>query len=158
MLTIRRVTSEDSDFIQLVKMLDQDLNVRYDKQQEAYDVYNKIESIATVVVAYLNEKSVGCGCFKKYDETTIEIKRMFVKPEMRGRGIAKKILDDLELWGMQLGFMRAILETGKNQPEAIGLYKRHGYSTIPNYDQYADMPNSVCMEKHLRISNFSAGE
>ena len=150
MISIRRVTSENPDFIKLVQSLDGDLNSRYNKGQAEYDQYNKIEFIETVVTAYMNTDAVGCGCFKKYDNETVEIKRMFVKQEMRGKGIAKKILSELELWGIQLGFKFAILETGIGQPEAIGLYEKVGYKRIPNYDQYAGMPNSVCMKKELR--------
>jgi putative acetyltransferase len=149
MVLLRRTNSENSDFKKLVWSLDQDLNSRYQKDQEEYDKFNKIDLLDTVVIAYLNDQAVGCGCFKKYNEFTIEIKRMFVNPDMRGKGIAKKILSELELWGIQLGFTNAILETGIGQPEAIGLYEKLGYKRIPNYDQYAGMPGSVCMKKEI---------
>jgi putative acetyltransferase len=158
MLSIKRVTNEDSDFNKLVDLLDQDLNNRNYEDQAVYDPYNKIVSLNTVVVAYLKDEAVGCGCFKKYNPSTVEMKRVYVKPSVRGKGIAKQIMADLELWAMQLGYKKAILETGINQPEAIGLYERLGYKRIPNFDQYANMPSSVCMEKLLSISNFSAGE
>lgn len=151
MITFKRVTSDHQDFIKLICMLDQDLYSRYNKGQDAYDQYNKIEFINTVIVAYLENVPVACGCFKKYDDNTIEIKRMFVKPEMRGKGIAKRILQELESWGIQMGFSKSILETGIGQPEAINLYEKSGYKKIPNYDQYANMPDSVCMGKNIHL-------
>ncbi len=157
MLTFKRVTSDHQDFVELIRLLDQDLYSRYKKGQAEYDKYNKIEFIDTVIVAYHENQAMACGCFKKYNDTTIEIKRMFVKPEMRGRGIAKRILLELESWGIQQGFSKSILETGTGQPEAINLYEKLGYKRIPNYDQYAGMPESVCMEKniHLRPANIA---
>lgn len=76
---------------------------------------------------------------------------MYVQPEHRGAGIAKRILAELEAWAFELGFFKAILETGKGQPEALGLYEKCGYNRIENYDQYAGMKNSVCFNKELKI-------
>jgi len=132
-----------------VSLLDQDLNRRYGVKQSEYDTYNIIEYIDTIVIANYESNPAGCGCFKKYDDETIEIKRMFVKPEFRGKGISKLVLHELETWGKHLGYTKAILETGKNQPEAIGLYERFGYNRINNYDQYVGMENSICMMKTL---------
>jgi len=78
-----------------------------------------------------------------------EIKRMFVRPERRGRGIARSILSELETWAGELGFLECILETGLKQPEAIELYRKSGYETIPNYGQYEGVENSVCMRKSI---------
>ena len=72
---------------------------------------------------------------------------MFVPFEHRGRGIAKEIIKELESWAVELSFKRCILETGLKQPEAIALYTKSGYNSIPNYGQYQGMYNSVCFEK-----------
>jgi putative acetyltransferase len=80
----------------------------------------------------------------------MEIKRMFVPPEGRKKGIATKILSKLENWARELSYARCILEAGKGQPEAIGFYKKNGYKVIPNYGQYAEVENSVCFEKKLK--------
>ena len=149
MISLKRDNSKNIDFIKLIVDLDLELNDRYGQDQEIYDQYNIIDYIDTVVVAYDNETAAGCGCFKKYDDQTIEIKRMFVKKEFRGRGISKLVLRELETWGTQLGYSSAILETGDYQHEAIGLYEKSGYSRIPNFAQYADMPHSICMKKIL---------
>jgi putative acetyltransferase len=70
-----------------------------------------------------------------------------VKPEHRKKGMAAAVLKELELWAAQENFTHCILETGKRQPEAIALYKKQGYALIPNYGQYANVENSVCMKK-----------
>ena len=145
-----RTQSTDENFGFLVRQLDLDLNKRYNKSQAEYDKYNKIDFIETVVVAYDHDQPVGCGCFKLFDERTVEIKRMFVLEEHRGKGISKIILSELENWAIELGFTKSVLETGKGQPEAIGLYTRLGYIQIDNFGQYAAMPNSVCFMKRLR--------
>jgi len=75
---------------------------------------------------------------------------MFTLPECRGKGIATKLLNELEKWTIELGYEKCILETGKRQPEAIALYKKNGYKSIPNYGQYTGMDNSVCFEKEMK--------
>jgi putative acetyltransferase len=149
MLMIIRTDSENEDFGELVRLLDKDLAIRDGADHSFYAQFNKIDAIKNVVVAYQNEFPVGCGAFKKYDEETVEIKRMFVRPEYRGKGIAGTVLTELENWAITLGFKFAVLETGKKQPEAIRLYEKSGYELIPNYGQYAGIENSVCMKKSL---------
>ena len=151
MIQIHRLTSEHSDFKSLVTLLDADLNARNGIVQAQYDVYNKIDHINTVVVSYLDEIPVGCGCYKPFDHETIEIKRMFVKPENRGLGISKMILAELEKWVVESGYKKAILETGSKQHEAIQLYHKVGYKEIDNYGQYAGNSFSICMSKNLKV-------
>lgn len=74
---------------------------------------------------------------------------MYVTPEGRGKGVATKILAELESWAAELGYRYCILETGKRQPEAIALYKKMGYRIIKNYGPYAGVENSVCFEKRI---------
>ncbi|WP_306415946.1 GNAT family N-acetyltransferase [Fulvivirga ulvae] len=103
-----------------------------------------------MVVAYENDAPVGCGAIKPHGEDAMEVKRMFVSPAMRGKGIAAKVLDDLEQWAKELGYARCVLETGKKQPEAIGLYKKSGYQVTANYGQYIGVENSICFEKSIK--------
>jgi putative acetyltransferase len=148
-----RCTSENNDFRMLTSFLDKDLNSRYGVLQTHYDQFNKIEAIDTVVVAYLEDNPVGCGCFKKYDEVSVEIKRMFVKSEFRGKGIARMILTELEKWATEDGYARSVLETGIKQFEAINFYTNIGYTRIENFGQYAGNSNSICMSKTLQNWN-----
>jgi GNAT superfamily N-acetyltransferase len=149
MIKILRTDSLNQDFINLVKLLDKELQIRDGAEHTFYAQYNKIDKIKNVVVAFYNDVAVGCGAIKEYESSTMEVKRMFVKDEYRSKGIATKVLIDLESWTKELGFSKCILETGLKQPEAIHLYKKNGYSVITNYGQYAGVANSVCMEKVL---------
>lgn len=142
-----KTDSDNKDFIYLVKLLDEDLAKRDGDDHAYYAQFNKIEKIKSVIVAYENNKPVGCGALKKYNPDTVEIKRMYTLPEYRGRGIAGGILTELERWAKEMNYDKCILETGKRQPEAIKLYEKNGYKLIPNYDQYSEMENSVCYEK-----------
>ena len=101
----------------------------------------------------MDHNPAGCGCFKKYGPDTVEIKRIYVKPEYRGAGIAQQILAELERWAVEAGFSAAILETGNKQPEAIGLYQKNGYRRIANYGPYAGLADSICFGKKLILTN-----
>ena len=96
-MELNRTSSEDTDFIELVKLLDKDLQIRDGDEHAFYAQYNKIDSIKNVVVCYNENVALGCGAFKPYDDETVEIKRMFVQPKFRSKGIGKLILDELEL-------------------------------------------------------------
>ena len=148
-LKIVRTCSDNPDFKELVKLLDAELAERDGADHPFYAQYNKIDKIKFAVVAYENGKPVSCGAIKEYSNDTMEIKRMYTLPESRGRGIAVKVLSDLENWTKELSFKKCILETGKKQPEAIALYKKNGYKLIPNYGQYALVENSLCFKKEL---------
>lgn len=149
MIKLIRTDPANPDFQLLVNMLDDDLRIRDGEDHVFYAQFNKTVSIRHAVLAYDGEEAVGSGTLRFYNETTAEIKRMFVKPAFRGRGIAGSILAELETWAGQLDFTTCILETGYNQPEAIALYKKAGYLPIPNYGQYAGVYNSICMRKEL---------
>jgi putative acetyltransferase len=149
MLRLKRTDSTDQDFHLLVKLLDKELWVRYEAEQASYEKHNKIENNNTVVIAYEHDQPVACGCFKKIDDATAEVKRMFVIESQRGKGISKLIMRELEQWATTLSFKRMILETGFKQPEAIALYKKAGYTQIENYEPYVGMSGSLCMEKKL---------
>ena len=147
MIRLVRTDSSNNDFVELVKLLDKELQIRDGSEHSFYSQYNKIDKIKNVVVAFYNNTAVGCGAIKEYENGIMEVKRMFVKDEYRSKGIATDVLIELEKWAKELGYSKCILETGHAQPEAIHLYKKNNYSVIPNYGQYAGVVNSVCMEK-----------
>ena len=150
MIKVIRTDSDNQDFIELVKYLDADLAKRDGDDHLFYAQLNKIDKIKYVVVAYENGKPMGCGAMREYTSDAVEIKRMYTSPESRGKGIATKVLTELEIWATELSYEKCILETGKRQPEAIGLYKKKGYNRIPNYGKYAGVENSLCFEKELK--------
>jgi len=148
--TLQRTNSENKDFITLVKLLDVYLAECDGKDAPFYAQYNKLDSIKYVIVAYYDGAPAGCGAIKHYEDETMEVKRMYVKPEFRKRGIARAVLAELEKWTAELGYSSCILETGKKQLEAIALYQSSDYKVIPNYGQYANVVTSVCMKKAVR--------
>ena len=149
MIQLLRTDSAHEDFQQLIPLLDRYLSVTDGDDHAFYNQFNRLDDINHVVLAYENKMAVGCGAFKKSIGDVAEIKRMFTLENARGKGVATKILMELESWAKQLNFKTLRLETGINQPEAIGLYIKNGYTPIPNYDQYVGMPLSKCFEKLL---------
>ena len=150
MIRIIRTSSDNLDFVELVRLLDADLAKRDDDDHPFYAQYNMIDTIGHVLLAYEFGQPVGCGALKEFEPDTMEVKRMYVLPEHREKGIAAAILAELEKWAAELSYLKYILETGKKQPEAIALYKKSGYTLIPNYGQYAGVDNSVCFEKIMK--------
>ena len=144
-----RTTSDNKDFINLVKDLDAYLKVTDGDEHEFYNQFNAIESLNNVVVVYINNKAVGCGAFKEYNTDSVEIKRMYVNPNAREKGLGKQVLNDLEDWAKEVGYISCVLETGMRQIEAVKFYKKCGYKSISKYGQYKDMENSVCFKKEL---------
>jgi len=148
-LSIKRTHGSDPDFQLLITHLDHELWVELKDDQATYDQYNKVPDIKTAIVVYNNTMPIAIGCFKKFDADTVEIKRMFVEKECRGKGISKLVLNDLEKWANESGFTNAVLETSKHFKAARSLYEKAGYVIVPNYGQYKDLPDSVCMKKEL---------
>lgn len=149
-INVKRTTWKDPDIMALIQLLDADLHNRYGSLQKQYNPYNTMEAIETFILVQCDNVPVGCGAYKQMDRETVEIKRMFVKPEFRGQGIASRLLAELEAWALDSGFNASVLETGIKQTEAIGLYTKAGYVKIDNYGQYQNQPNSVCFKKILR--------
>ncbi|MGV3541410.1 MAG: GNAT family N-acetyltransferase [Rufibacter sp.] len=149
MVELLRTDSSNTDFAELVSLLDADLHVRDGDDHSFFAQFNKIDALKYVVVAYDRMVPVGCGAIKAYGPDTVELKRMFVLPEFRGRGIAGQILQELENWAAELQYKALILETGKAMPEAVRLYTKNGYQVTPNYGQYQNIDSSICMKKEV---------
>lgn len=149
MLHLFRTDSDNADFQALVVLLDQDLAIRDGDDAPFFKQFNGISMLQHVVVAYLGGEAVGCGAFKPFAEGGVELKRMYVQPALRGRGIALQVLQALEAWAYAEGHRRCVLETGIKQPEAIRLYEKAGYTRIANFPPYVDVATSVCFEKLL---------
>ncbi len=149
MIYLNRTTGTDKDFIQLVQLLDADLAIRDGADHAFYNQFNQSSHLQQVLVAYLDGQPVACGALKPFDATGMEVKRMFTLPQHRSKGFAARVLAALEAWASELGYRKCILETGRQQPEAIALYRKCGYKIITNYGPYAGIDNSVCFEKIL---------
>lgn len=148
-IKIVKTTSENSDFISLIKIFDAFLWERYPELKKDYWGNNLIEFNANVILVYLDEKPVASGCFKKYNENTVELKRMFVSPEARGLGLAQLVIKELEKEAIDQGFEVMILETLYKQTEAISLYQKTGFEIVENYEPYVGLLNSICMSKSI---------
>lgn len=158
-VTIDAISLDDPDAVLLVKALDADLTERYAGDGDAagepdHAMLNILgPDVApprgTFLVGRLDGEPVACGAIRRHDTTTAELKRMYVAPPARGRGIARRLLAELEGAARDLGYDRLILETGTRQPEAMALYESSGWTPIENYGAYRSSPLSRCFEKSL---------
>lgn len=144
-----RTNSTNPDFQSLISKLDIYLAEKDGDEAPFFAALNTVTMIKHVIVAYDADMAVGCGAIKKYDENLIEVKRMFVEPSQRNKGIAQAILNELQIWSKELDYNTCILETGKKMTEAISLYKKEGFQLISNYGPYKNVEESVCFKKHL---------
>jgi GNAT superfamily N-acetyltransferase len=102
------------------------------------------------LVAYQDERPVGCGAVRLIDSVTAELKRMYVEPASRRVGIGRRLVDSLEAEARALGATRVVLETGTRQAAALALYARCGFLPIPLYGEYCLSPEtSICLGKSL---------
>lgn len=141
----------NKDFIQLCHGLDNFLNelVGGEENRAQYIPYNKLEDIHDVIVVYDSDIPIGSASIKRYDDECAEVKRVFIKEEYRGKGILLKLMGLLEDAAREEGYHYLILESGEPLIAAMALYRKIGYEVIPNYGQYKDMVDSVCMRKKL---------
>jgi putative acetyltransferase len=150
MIILQRSNYLNPDFQKFCEELNKEFWVRYPDTQHNFEPYNKVDESARIIVAYDDNIAVGCGSFRAWREwNTMEIKRLYVRPDRRGAGIASRVLSELERWAGEEGYEHSVLETGVKQPEAIALYSRAGYKQIPNYPPYVEVKESVCMKKKL---------
>ena len=149
MISIKKTTSDNLDFNDLTRLFDDYLVIIDGEEKDFFAQYNQIY-LEHVIVYYENKMALGCGAFKEYEPKVAEIKRMFVLPEQRGKGIAVAILNELEDWAKAKGYHSCILETSIRLESAIALYKKSGYEVIPNYGQYIGVESSVCMKKMIK--------
>ena|SRR5687768_3325719 len=147
---IRPATIADALASGIFEQLDADLKTRYPASWiPATDPQQYEGAGGCVVLASVGADVIGCGAFRLFDAGTVEMKRMFVRSDYRGRGIARRILAELEREARARGCTAAVLETGTRQPEAIALYITCGYEPIERYGGYAHYSRSVCFRKQL---------
>lgn len=131
----------------LTRLLFNDLELKYGKGS-IENFYNENNSLLIFLITVDSFNTpVACGGLIHFSSGTCEVKRMFVIPEQRGKGLAKKILSELENCAVRLNYKQVVLETGRKQPEAISLYEQLGYSMIECYGKFRQDPDSVCFKK-----------
>jgi GNAT superfamily N-acetyltransferase len=139
---------------QLISALNAELDARYPEEGANHfrlDPDEVADGRGAFLVAYFDGQPVGCGAVRRIEPTVAEIKRMYVSPEARGRGVGRQVLLHLEAEARRLGAKRLVLETGPRQPEALALYSRAGFVVIPNFGEYEGCEFSVCMAKELKL-------
>jgi GNAT superfamily N-acetyltransferase len=137
----------------LIGALNAELDARYPEDGANHfrlDPDEVADGRGAFLVAYVDGQPVGCGAVRRIESTIAEIKRMYVAPEARGRGVGRQVLLQLEAEARRLGAKRLVLETGPRQPEALALYSRAGFVEIPNFGEYEGCEFSVCMAKELK--------
>jgi GNAT superfamily N-acetyltransferase len=101
------------------------------------------------IVGYLDNEPIAMGGLRRHAAGEVEIKRMYVAPQARGRGLSRIMLGELEDRARAMGAHRVVLETGQKQPEAIRLYQTSGYAEIEGYGHYKCAPLSLSFAKLL---------
>lgn len=119
------------------------------KNREGFIPYNLSDSISDVLLAYMDGVAVGCAGLKKYNDSDVEIKRVWVEPDHRGRHIATELMDRIEDKAREMGFKRAVLQTRPIMEDAVGLYEKRGYELIGNYPPYDKLEGAICMALNL---------
>lgn len=151
MLTIRKVEPSSAELAALIEKLDRYLRTLYEEDVIfTVDFSDTRTADMTFAMAYWDGVPVGCGGIKPLGGPCAELKRFYVEPEQRRRGIAAQLLRFLESSAEEQGYTVLRLETGEPQFEAVAFYKKHGFYPIDRYGEYADCEESLCYEKKLR--------
>ncbi|MFB9908027.1 GNAT family N-acetyltransferase [Allokutzneria oryzae] len=156
-MDLRVVSYDHPDAVKLIAEVQQEYVVRYgDEDVTPVDPAEFAPPLGLFVVGYLDKVPVVCGGWRAHDsddpqfqDGDAEIKRMYVVNSARGRGLAKRMLSELEHTARAAGRRRMVLETGTKQPEAMSLYSANGYERIPNFGAYKDHPLSRCYAKSI---------
>jgi GNAT superfamily N-acetyltransferase len=148
--TVEAVSPASAEAQSLIAELDAELQTRY-PGLPAHGLRDRdlVNPLTRFVVGRLDGRPVACGATRRLADDVAEIKRMYVTPPARGRGLSKQILAALEDDARRAGVTRLLLETGDRQPEAISLYKSAGYEPVAPYGEFKDSPQSRCFEKRL---------
>ena len=146
---LSRSPAPTDDFLAVMAHLDDELAKLNGCQQQTYAGYNKPVGLALVVVAYDSGLPVAIGAYKVRDDSRAEIKRMFVEPSHRGRGLSRQVLAALEAAIAEAGLGSIVLETSRHFEAANGLYRNSGYRPIANFPPYQNLADSTCYQKDL---------
>ena len=151
---IESVAIDEPAVLELIGELDAELHDLYPEAGAVHDSLDAAEVSAGrgVLLAAVDETTgdlLGCGAVRLREPGVAEIKRMYVRPHARGRGIGRALLGALEAEAEALFADRVVLETGARQLEAVELYRRAGYVEIERFGEYTDSPLSLCMSRTL---------
>ena len=147
-----RTDGQDRDFAENCRRLDADLEARVGReiQRSKYEKYNQLDAIHEAIVVYEDGVLAGAGAIRRYDDASVELKRIYVSPMFRRKGIAQELVSQLIQWAKEVGYRRMLLETGEKLSGASALSAKLGFERIPNYGPYVDMPESSCMAREIQ--------
>lgn len=137
-----RVAGLVAELTEYLAGLDQDL-------APFFQSHSKVATLDALFLATVDGVPAGCGGYRQYEDGSGEVKRMYVRPEFRGSGIGRRVLEAIEAFGRSQGVPRLILETHRDLAPALALYQRAGFERIPNYGPYQGVEISVCLAKPL---------
>ena len=153
-VSVRRESPRQAGVVQMISTLDAYIMGLYPPESNhLLDIEELCAPEVHFFVARLNGEAVGCGALRVDPTGYGELKRMFVRPDVRGRKIGHAILQRVEQEAGEMKLLYVRLETGTRQPEALGLYQSAGYRTIPPFGGYGPDPFSVFMEKQIGEAN-----
>jgi putative acetyltransferase len=151
-VSVRRESIAAPAVLQLFSALNAELSALYTEEGAnhfALDEHEVAEGSGAILVAWEGSTPVGCSAIRRIDGHTAELKRMYVVPAARGRGIALLLTRALEDEARRLSVRQLVLETGERQPEAIALAEKLGFVRVARFGEYVNSPLSVCMAKDL---------
>ena len=150
MTTIEQRSWDDPYGIYLREQQRVEILARYDGEDTEPGVHPSADDVAVFLIAFDDAGTpLGCGALRQLDDTSAEVKRMFVEQHARGTGVATAVLRALEQAAVARGWTTVKLETGTGQPDAIRFYEREGYTPIPAYGGYIGSEVSLCYERVL---------
>ncbi len=151
LITIREVAADSAAAVRLIGELDEHLMGHpYPPQsRHAFSVEKLLRDGVVFFVTYYEGRLAGCGGIKIFEAEYGEVKRMYVRPEFRGKGLGKAMLQHLAEYARDKNIDVLRLETGIYEVEAIGLYERFGFQRRSPFGEYVEDPLSVYLEKQL---------
>lgn len=151
-VVLRPVAYDHPDVVALVAAMGRELDLRYGDGGLSPATAKDFTSPGVLLVALLDGAAVGCGGLRPFGVDAAEVKRMYVSPAARGRGVARAVLAALVAHARSVGLRRLMLETGTEQPEAVGLYESEGWTPIPAFGHYAHDPRTRCYGLDLSLA------
>lgn len=148
-MELRFVDAKSVDYKRLADALDAYYYTLVGDVQDRYKDVNRPENMNCLIVAYEGDSAVACGAWKRVDEKTAEVKRIYVLPEFRRRGIASAIIRKLEAHIQEHGYCQILLETARTTGDSQALYLSLGYTEIPYYGSPAGAENCRCFLKEI---------
>lgn len=140
---------KDERFLSLVEELDYGYYQRIGDELEKYNQYNEFKDPHIVILMMDGDDAIACASYRKFDEKSVEFKRVYVKKEYRKRGIAYRLIRELEKDVIEKGFEHSYIVTGNNNHAAIGLYEKLDYFKTDKFGQFKDDETVLCMKKRF---------